>query len=283
MIENIKLNSGWTIPSFGYGTWQTPVEVACDSVIAAIRTGFRHIDGAASYNNEKGVGEGIRRCIGEGIVTRDQLFVTSKVWNTERGYDKTLRAFDRTQADLGLDYVDLYLIHWPANPFQFDNWKQLNADTWRAMERLVKEGRIRSIGLSNFMPRHIKPLLENAEIAPAVSQIEFHPGWTQPECVQFCKEQGMAVEAWSPLGGGGPLTQPALVELAGKYGVTVPQLILRWVMACGIIPLSKSVTPARIEQNFASAGFDISDEDVKTISALGYCGGKCRNPDLVPY
>lgn len=176
MIENIRLNSGWTIPSFGYGTWQTPVEVACDSVESAIRTGFRHIDGAASYNNEKGVGEGIRRCIEEGIVTRDRLFVTSKVWNTERGYDRTLRAFDRTQADLGL-----------------------------------------------------------------------------------------------------------VVELAGKYGVTVPQLILRWVMACGIIPLSKSVTPERIEQNFASTGFDISEEDAGTISALGYCGGKCRNPDLVAY
>ncbi len=279
----IRLNTGYEIPEIGYGTWRTPVEVARRSVLTALRTGFRHIDAAASYDNETGVGAGLADAFAEGIVSREEIFVTSKVWNTERGYDKTLRAFDRTMSDLGLEYLDLYLIHWPANPFQFDNWKQLNADTWKAMERMVHEGRVRSIGLSNFMPRHILPLLDSAEIMPAVDQIEFHPGWTQPECVEFCRERGIVVEGWSPLAEGGPLKEPVLMELAGKYGVSVPQLILNWVMRCGVIPLSKSVTQERMKENLAADGFVISDEDLSAISALGYCGGKCRNPDLVPY
>ncbi|MDD5915663.1 MAG: aldo/keto reductase, partial [Bacteroidales bacterium] len=185
----MELNSGYKIPKIGYGTWRTPVEVARASVLEALRCGFRHIDAAASYENETGVGEGIAEAFAEGLVSRDDIFVTSKVWNTERGYDKTLRAFDKSMSDLGLEYLDLYLIHWPANPFQFDDWKQINAGSWKAMEEMVKAGRVRSIGLSNFMPRHIKPLLDAAEIVPAVAQIEYHPGWTQPECVEFCRER----------------------------------------------------------------------------------------------
>ncbi len=279
----MKLNTGYEIPEIGYGTWRTPVEVSRQSVYDALRTGFRHIDAAASYDNETGVGQGLADAFDEGIVKREDIFVTSKVWNTERGYDRTLRAFDKTMSDLGLGYLDLYLIHWPANPFQFDNWKQLNADTWRAMEQMVKEGRVRSIGLSNFMPRHILPLLDTAEIIPAVDQIEFHPGWTQPECVRFCRERDICVEGWSPLAEGGPLKEPLLTELAAKYGKSVPQIILNWVMRCGIIPLSKSVTPSRMKENLDADSFIISDEDLTAISALGYCGGKCRNPDLVPY
>jgi diketogulonate reductase-like aldo/keto reductase len=279
----MELNSGYKIPKIGYGTWRTPVEVARASVLEALRCGFRHIDAAASYENETGVGEGIAEAFAEGLVSRDDIFVTSKVWNTERGYDKTLRAFDKSMSDLGLEYLDLYLIHWPANPFQFDDWKQINAGSWKAMEEMVKAGRVRSIGLSNFMPRHIKPLLDAAEIVPAVAQIEYHPGWTQPECVEFCRERGIAVEAWSPLAEGGPLREPLLIELAAKYGCSVPQLILAWIIHNGIIPLSKSVTPSRMKENLAALDLMISDEDALKISALGYCGGKCRNPDLVPY
>lgn len=282
-METIRLNTGFEMPKIGFGTWQIAPEDATRSVQHAIRTGFRHIDGAALYANEPQVGEGIRRSIADGVVTRSELFVTSKVWNTERGYEKTLRSFEKSLKDFGLEYFDLFLIHWPANPFQFDSWKQLNTDTWRAMEKMVREGKVRSIGVSNFMPRHLKPLLDTVEIQPSVNQIEYHPGWVQKDCVDFCNSLGIAVQAWSPLGQGSAIVQKDIVELAAKYGRTPGQIVLRWVMQTGVVPLTRSVKEARIEENFACQDFDLSDADLQRISALGYCGGKCRNPDLVPY
>lgn len=278
-MNNIQLNNGVLIPQLGFGTWQAPADVAGAAVESAIKTGYTHIDTAAAYNNEEAVGEGVRR---SGIARRD-LFITTKVWNTERGYDKTCRAFDASLKRLGMDYVDLYLIHWPAHPFMFDNWKELNAETWRAMEQFVAEGRARAIGVSNFMPRHLLPLLDKATIVPAINQIEYHPGWMQQDCVEFCKEHGIAVEAWSPLANGDAFKMPLMQELAEKYQRSIPQIILQWAIAAGIIPLSKSVTPERIQANFKCTDFTLSAEDTARIDALEPCGGKCRNPDLVKY
>lgn len=265
-MKEVKLNNGVLIPQPGFGTFLTPDgETAVNAVRCAIEQGYRHIDTAAVYGNEVSVGEGIR----QGGVPREELFVTSKVWNTERGYETTLRAFDKTLKDLGLDYLDLYLIHWPANTLQFgDAADGINQETWRALEKLYNEGMIRAIGLSNFMPHHLEAVLQKAEVMPAVDQIEYHPGFLQQECVDYCKEKGIVVEAWSPLGRGSVLFDELLMGLAEKYGSTVAQLVVRWVMQKGIVPLVKSITPSRIEENYQVFDFQIMDEDMALIDGI---------------
>ena len=262
----MKLNNGIDIPSMGFGTFLAPEgDVTKDAVRCAIETGYTLIDTAAVYKNEKSVGRGIQ----ESGVAREQLFVTSKLWNTERGYDTTLRAFEKTMSDLQLEYLDLYLIHWPANKKQFgDANDTINQETWRAFETLHKEGRIRAIGLSNFMPHHLQPILDKAVVMPAVNQIEYHPGMMQKECVEFCQRHDIAVEAWSPLGRGRELENPLLKQIAGKYGCTVAQLIITWVMQHNIIPLVKSVHPERIKENFALPGVVLTPEEMAVIDAL---------------
>lgn len=265
-MKEVKLNNGVIMPQPGFGTFLTPDgETAVNAVRCAIEQGYRHIDTAAVYGNEVSVGEGIR----QGGVPREELFITSKVWNTERGYETTLRAFDKTIKDLGVDYLDLYLIHWPANKKQFgDAADGINQETWRALEKLHNEGLIRSIGLSNFMPHHLDAILAKAEVMPAVDQIEYHPGFLQQACVACCKEKGITVEAWSPLGRGRVIFDELLMGLAEKYGSTVAQLVIRWVMQKGIVPLVKSVTPSRIEENFQVFDFQITDEDMALIDGM---------------
>ena len=194
-----------------------------------------------------------------------------------------MRAFEKSLKALKLDYVDLYLIHWPAVASQYQCWKELNNETWKAMEKLVDEGLVRSIGVSNFLPHHLEPLMESARIMPAVNQIEYHPGWTQKACVEFCRRNGIVLEAWSPLANGDALRCPELIAIASRYGRSVSQIVLNWVSACGIIPLSKSVTPSRIEENAHSFDFELSQEDINAISALTGVGGKCRDSDTVVY
>ena len=271
----MKLSNGIKIPSMGFGTYKMAPEDTKASVLCALRSGWRHIDTAAFYRNEAEVGAAVR----ESGIARSEIFVTTKLWNADRGYDSALRAFDRSQEALGLDYVDLYLIHWPASPFFWDDWKKINADSWRALERLYKEGRVRAIGLSNFMPRHILPLLEGAEIAPMVDQIEFHPGWMQQDCLDFCREHSMVVEAWAPLIKGEALSHPVITGIAGRLGWTPSQVVLSWVRACGVVPLCKSVTPSRIAENLAAGSLELGPEDVAAISALHAVGGRCYNPD----
>jgi len=276
----MKLNNGQKIPDIGFGTWQTPNgETAISAVKTAIENGYRHIDAAAVYGNEKSVGDGIKK---SGLA-REDLFITSKVWNTERGYDKTKAAFEKTLKDLQLDYLDLYLIHWPANEKQFSNWKELNKDTWKAMEELYRDGKIKAIGVSNFLAHHLEELIENCEIKPMVNQIEFHPGFMQNETVEFCNKHNILVEAWSPLGTGKMLTNEVLKTIAEKYNKSVAQLCIKWVLQNGVLPLPKSVTPSRIIENRNIFDFEISTEDMKIINQMPYFGGSGLNPDEVDF
>lgn len=262
----MKLNNGYTIPSPGFGTFKTPDgEICVNAVREAIKVGYTHIDTAAVYGNEVSVGEGIR----QSGKARGELFVTSKVWNTERGYDKTLKACEKTLKDLGMDYLDLYLIHWPANTMQFgDKADAINTDTWRAMERLVDEKVVRSIGLSNFYPNHMAAVLASANIVPAVDQIEFHPGLLQEETLAACNANGILVEAWSPLGRGNLLNDPLVCDIASRLGKSPSQVILRWVIQRGVLPLVKSVHADRIRENFMVSDFVLNQQDMDAIAGL---------------
>lgn len=280
MKHELELNNGVMIPAIGFGTYRlADNDATSDIVCRAIEAGYRHIDGAAVYANEKAVGRGIKK---SGI-DRRELFVTGKVWNTDRGYDYTLRAFDRSLADLGLDYFDLYLIHWPASPHQFDDWKAINLHTWNAMQRLYSEGRVRAIGVSNFMPHHLEALLETAEIIPAVNQIEYHPGFMQSDCVEYCRDRGIRIEAWSPLGRGRVFDNPLLNEIAGRYGRTVPQICLRWELQHEVVPLPKASTPDRIAQNIDVWDFELSADDMSAIDSMAPCGQSGLDPDKIDY
>ena len=266
------------IPCIGFGTWQTPDgEIAINSVKAALKAGYRHIDTAACYGNEASVGQAIK----ESGVPREEIFVTSKVWNTERGYEKTLAAFETTMAKLDLDYVDLYLIHWPAAANQFENWKEINAQTWRALEELYIKGKVKAIGVSNFLPHHLEALLEGAKVVPMVNQIEYHPGFMQAESVAFCKAHNILVEAWSPLGTGNVLNNETLIMMAQKYSKTVAQICIRWVLQHGLLPLPKSITESRIIENTEVFDFELKEEDMAIIDAIPFCGGAGINPDAI--
>ncbi|MDO4544582.1 MAG: aldo/keto reductase [Bacillota bacterium] len=279
LSDVFKLNNGYEIPCVGFGTWQTPDgKTAIESVKYAIEAGYRHIDTAAVYGNEVGVGKGIR----ESGISRGELFVTSKVWNENRGYHRTLAAFEKTLVDLQTDYLDLYLIHWPASKKRFKNWEEINLETWRAMAELYKAGRIKAIGVSNFLPHHLKALMKT-EVKPMVNQIEFHPGQMQEETVSFCRENDIVVEAWSPLGTGRMLTDPQLQKIAAKYGKSVAQLCVRWCLQNHILPLPKSVTPNRIIENTEIFDFIISDDDMKEINAMPYIGGSGLHPDEIDF
>ena len=279
VTDSFVLSNGILIPCLGFGTWQSPPDEAASSVRHALLSGYRHIDTAAQYGNEPDVGRGIR----ESGVPREEIFLTTKLWNDERGYETTLRAFERSLKNLETDYIDLYLIHWPATPHRFENWQELNLGTWRAFEKLYKEGRIRAIGISNFMPHHMKPLLDACEIVPMVNQIEIHPGMLQPETVKASQEQGMLIEAWSPLGTGRMLKNEILMQIASKYNVSTAQLCLRYALQHGYLPLAKSVTPSRIDENMKIFDFEISAEDMAFIDAMPYFGGSGFDPDKVDF
>lgn len=276
--DGIKLNSGYSIPCIGYGTWQMLDETAVNCVKYAIDAGYRHIDTAADYRNEASVGKGIRA---SGI-SREDIFVTTKHWVSERGYDKTIAAAEHSLSLLGMDYLDLYLIHWPCVAKNHTDWKEVNADTWRGFEAMVKAGKIRSIGVSNFLPHHLEALIENAEIMPAVDQIEFHPGFPQLETVKWCHEHGIVVEAWSPLGCGAVLKDDFLNAMAAKYGKSVAQLCIRYALQHGVVPVPKTMTPSRIHDNMDVFDFTISEEDMAAIDAMPKIGCNGFYPDDAP-
>ena len=278
----IKLNNGVEIPCVGYGTFRTDPAVTAQAVQDAIAAGYRHIDTAKVYENEVGVGQGIKAA----GVPREELFVTSKLWNTDRGYEATKAAFQASLDRLGLDYLDLYLIHWPANEKQFGaGAAKINAETWRAMEELYEAGKIRAIGLSNFMPHHVAELLKTAKIKPMVDQIEVHPGWTHAEEIKKLQAMDIVVEAWGPLGGQGAtvLVDPTMQKIAATHGKSTAQVSLRWILQQGVVPLPKSVHVDRLKQNMELFDFELSNEEMQTIAALPNLGGQCKDPDEVDF
>ncbi|MEV7993015.1 aldo/keto reductase [Streptomyces sp. NPDC086077] len=258
-VPPIILNNGVEMPQLGFGVWQVPDDEAERAVATALEAGYRSIDTAAIYGNEEGTG----KALGASGLPREELFVTTKLWNGDQGYDSTLRAFDVSLDKLGLDYVDLYLIHWPLPA------KGLFVDTYKAFEKLHSDGRIKAIGVSNFLPEHLERLIGETSVVPAVNQIELHPHLQQHAAREFHAEQGIATEAWSPLGSGrGLLEVPAIVAIAQKHNRTPAQVVLRWHLQLGNVVIPKSVTPSRIAENIDVFDFSLDTEDLAAISAL---------------
>ncbi|MDX2701546.1 aldo/keto reductase [Streptomyces sp. PA03-6a] len=255
---DITLNNGVTMPQLGFGVFQVPDADTAAAVTSALESGYRSIDTAAIYGNEAGVGQ----ALAASGIARDELFVTTKLWNGDQGYDNTLAAFDASLAKLGLDHVDLYLIHWPAPA------RDTYLDTWRAFEKIHAEGRARAIGVSNFQPAHLQRLIDNSDVVPAVNQVELHPQLQQAELRAFHARHGIATEAWSPLAQGAVLKDPVITGIAGRLGRTPAQVILRWHLQLGNVVIPKSVTPERIRENLDVFDFALSDADVAAITAL---------------
>ncbi|WP_178842092.1 aldo/keto reductase [uncultured Treponema sp.] len=281
-LESVfSLSNGVKMPCLGFGTWQSSDgEEAYNAVLSALRLGYRHIDTAAAYGNEKSVGRAIADFLKESSVRRSDLFITTKLWNEDHGYENAKKAIEVSLEKLGLDYLDLYLIHWP-NPLKFRScWQKANAESWAAMEEAVDAGKIRAIGISNFCERHIDELLKTAKIKPMVNQIKVCPGQPQKQLADYSRSLGMVVEGYSPLGTGGIFKNAEIQQLAEKYGRTVAQVCIRWCLQQGVVPLPKSVNFARIKENSEIFDFMISEEDLEIIANLKNLEIRpVRNPD----
>ncbi|MEV6232788.1 aldo/keto reductase [Saccharopolyspora shandongensis] len=258
MVPTTTLNNGIEIPQLGFGVFQVPDAETTAAVAAALQAGYRSIDTATIYGNEAGVG----RAIAESGIARDELFVTTKLWNADQGYDTTLEAFDRSLDALGLDHVDMYLIHWPTPA------RDLYLETWKAIEKLVADGRVRAAGVSNFQPAHLRRLLDSSALVPAVNQIELHPGLQQRELRALHAERGIATEAWSPLAQGALLRESTVTEIAARHGKSPAQVVIRWHLQLGNIVIPKSVTPSRIRENIDVFDFALSEDEMTAIAAL---------------
>lgn len=269
-VPTITLNNGVEMPQLGFGVFQVPNDETEAAVTAALETGYRSIDTAKLYGNEEGVGAAIAK---SGL-PRDELFVTTKLWNNDQGYDSTLRAFDASLRRLGLERLDLYLIHWPTPR------RDTYVDTWRAFEKLLADGRVRAIGVSNFQPAHLTRVIDETGTVPAVNQVELHPYLTQDAVRAADAEHGIATEAWSPLAKGGELlADPAVTSLASQYGRTAAQIVIRWHLQLGNVVIPKSATPARIRENFEVFDFELTADDMAALSSLDRGLRTGPNPD----
>lgn len=268
-VPEIQLTADVAIPQLGYGVFQIPSAETARAVAAALRAGYRSIDTAAVYGNEEGVGA----AIADGGIPRDELFVTTKLWNAEQGYDATLKAFDLSMQRLGLEQLDLYLIHWPTPA------RDLYLETWRAFEQLQKDGRVRAIGVSNFTEAHLRRLLDEADVPPSINQVELHPRLQQTPLRAFHAEHGIATEAWSPLGQGTLLDNEVLGGLAAKYGKSAAQIMIRWHLQIGNVVIPKSATPSRIAENIAVFDFELAADDLTVIGELDDGGRVGPDPE----
>jgi diketogulonate reductase-like aldo/keto reductase len=277
-MKELVLNDGNKIPIIGFGTYKSNEQDGVQSVIDALAHGYRLIDTAAKYENEASVGKGIKMS----NVDRKDIVVTTKVWRENLGYNQTKAAFYESLNKLALDYIDLYLIHWPANAKNYENWEKTNADTWRAMEELQADGLIKSIGVSNFWREHIEALLQTTNTIPAINQIEFHPGYWQPELAGFCKKQGIIVESWSPLARGKVFGNELLEKIAEKHTKSVSQICLRWVIQHNVVVIPKSTTLKRIKENINLFDFELSEEEMIQIDNLPEMGFSGELPHIWP-
>ncbi len=279
LTDTYTLSNGVRIPIVGFGTWQSPDgEIAQNAVRVALESGSRHIDTAAAYGNEESVGAGIRLS----GVRREDIFLTTKHWITDRGYEKTIAACEESLRRLGTDYIDLYLIHWPCVEKIRADWAEINLSTWRGFEKLYRDGKVRAVGVSNFLEKQLAPLIEAAEVKPMVNQIEFHPGYTQPETAAYSRKQGMIVEAWSPLGCGTVLGDPVVNAIAEAHGKTAAHVCIRYAIQKNALPLPKSVTPSRILDNTKVFDFSLTDEEMSRLDAMPHTGYSGFYPDDAP-
>lgn len=260
----VTLNNGVRVPSVGFGTYKALDGKDEQVILDALAAGYRHLDTASFYDTEAGIGEAVRK---SGI-RREELFLTSKLWKTEMGYKAAKEAFERTCEKLQTDYLDLYLIHWPRPDLQLQTWRELDIETWQALEELYAAGKVKAIGVSNFLKAHLENLLAHCSVKPAVDQIEFHPGYMQKEAVEYCRSQDIQVEAWSPMGRMRVFEHPLLQELSAAYEKSPAQICLRYSLQHGILPLPKATAPERMAQNLAVYDFEISDADMARLDAL---------------
>lgn len=259
--SKVTLNNGVKMPWLGLGVFKAQEgNEVIQAVKVAINHGYRSIDTAAAYNNEEGVGQAITESISAGVISREDIFVTSKVWNGRQGYETTLAAFDESLHKLQLDYIDLFLVHWPV--------KGKYKDTWRALEKVYAEGKVKAIGVSNFQVHHLEDLLQDAQVVPAVNQVEFHPLLAQEELRSYVKNKGIQLEAWSPLGQGNLLNHELLQKIAAKHGKTTAQIILRWDLQLEVVTIPKSVNESRIIENADLYDFQLDAEDIAAIATL---------------
>lgn len=278
--DTYTLNNGVEIPIIGFGTWQTPDgDIAKHAVEVALNAGYRHIDTAAAYGNEKSVGQAIKK---SGI-NRHDLFITTKLWNADHGYQSTKAAIDRSLQNLKVDYLDLYLIHWPNPVAMRDHWAEANAESWRAMEEAVQAGKIRAIGVSNFRKRHLDELLKTAEIKPVVNQIMLNPSDLQSDVVKVNNKLGLLSEAYSPLGTGGLLGNETVKEIASEVGKSPAQVLSRWSLEHGFLPLPKSVHDKYIQANVEVFDFNLNSEQMNKLDSLHGVSGLATDPDTANF
>ncbi|WP_372651105.1 aldo/keto reductase [Draconibacterium sp.] len=277
-MKKLLLNDGNELPIIGFGTYKSNEEEGIDAVKFALLNGYRLIDTAAFYFNEEAVGKGIKA---SGI-PREEIIVTTKLWRDCLGYGSTKKEFEKSLKKLDLDYIDLYLIHWPANAKNYNNWQKANADTWRAMEELQAEGKIKSIGVSNFWQEHFDALFNTANVKPAVNQIEFHPGYWQPELTAFCKNHNIVLEAWSPLARGRVFDNESLQQIARNHNQSIAKVCLRWITQHDVVVIPKSTTHERILDNMYIFGFELTPEEIHIIDNLPEIGFSGELPNIWP-
>lgn len=277
-MNNYILNNNLKVSNIAFGTWKFPNSDETTEIIKnAINSGYRYIDTAKAYENETYIGKGI----GQSRINRKDIIIGGKLWNDDRGFDNIIKACKETIQRLNCEYLDVYLVHWPASKAVHENWKEINVETWKAMEHLYKLGLVKSIGVCNFKVNQLEELIKNIEIKPMINQIEFHPGFMQQDIVEYCKKKNILVEAWSPLGSGKMLKKEELKTIAAKYNKDVAQICIKWCLQNGVLPIPKTKNIERMKSNLDVFDFEISNEDMKYLNNLPYLGGSGLDSETI--